>query len=31
MNIGAAGPQLRILDGGMRLPDNRVSIAPGRN
>jgi hypothetical protein len=31
MNIGANGPQLQILNGGMRLPDNSVSVARSGN
>ena len=31
MNIGASGPQLHILNGGMRLPDGSVSVARSRN
>jgi hypothetical protein len=27
MNIGPNGPQLQILNGGMRLPDNSITIA----
>jgi hypothetical protein len=31
MNIGAGGPQLHILNGGMRLPANSVSAAHSQN
>jgi hypothetical protein len=31
MNIGPDGPQLQILNGGMRLPDNSVSVARSGN
>jgi trimeric autotransporter adhesin len=31
MNIGANGPQLQILNGGMRLPDNSVTVARSGN
>jgi filamentous hemagglutinin family protein len=31
MNIGVNGPQLHILNGGMRLPDDGISVARIRN
>jgi hypothetical protein len=31
MNIGAYGPQLHILNGGMRLPDDSAAVARSRN
>jgi hypothetical protein len=31
MNIGVNGPQLHILNGGMRLPDDGVSVTRSRN